>query len=75
MNRRIDRFILWMNQNKVLFVFSYNDASKIDKILLDRMEKIEVKPYTIADKLIITNNLLDKLIIIAHLCLTIATNK
>ena len=46
--------------NKVLFVFSYNDASKVDKILLDRMEKIEVKPYTIADKLIITNNFLLK---------------
>jgi len=46
--------------NKVLFVFSYNDTNKIDKILLDRMEKIEVKPYTMADKLIITNNFLLK---------------
>ena len=46
--------------NKVLFVFSYNDSSKVDKILLDRMEKIEVKPYTIADKLIIVNNFLLK---------------
>ncbi len=46
--------------NKVLFVFSYNDASKVDKILLDRMEKIEVKPYNIADKLIIVNNFLLK---------------
>jgi endopeptidase La len=46
--------------NKVLFVFSYNDAAKVDKILLDRMEKIEVKPYSIADKLVITNNFLLK---------------
>jgi endopeptidase La len=46
--------------NKVLFVFSYNDAAKVDRILLDRMEKIEVKPYSIADKLIITNNFLLK---------------
>ncbi len=46
--------------HKVLFVFSYNDASKVDKILLDRMEKIEVKPYTVADKLVIVNNFLLK---------------
>ncbi len=46
--------------NKVLFVFSYNDPAKVDKILLDRMEKIEVKPYTSADKLIIVNNFLLK---------------
>lgn len=46
--------------DKVLFVFSYNDPSKIDKILLDRMEKIEVKPYTITDKLSITKNFLIK---------------
>lgn len=46
--------------DKVLFVFSYNDAEKIDKILLDRMEKIDVKPYTTADKLIILKNFLIK---------------
>lgn len=46
--------------DKVLFVFSYNDADKIDKILLDRMEKIEVKPYTTADKMIIFKNFLMK---------------
>ncbi len=46
--------------NKVLFVFSYNDSSKIDKILLDRMEKIEVKPYTVSDKITITTDFLLK---------------
>jgi endopeptidase La len=46
--------------NQVLFVFSYNDPDKIDKILLDRMEKIEVKPYTITDKVVIVNNYLLK---------------
>jgi len=46
--------------DKVLFVFSYNDAGKIDKILLDRMEKIDVKPYTTADKLIIFKQFLIK---------------
>jgi endopeptidase La len=46
--------------NKVLFVFSYNDEKLIDKILLDRMEKIEVKPYSIADKLVIAKDFLLK---------------
>jgi ATP-dependent Lon protease len=46
------------NLDKVLFVFSYNDPDKIDKILLDRMEKIEVKPYSLHDKLIITKQFL-----------------
>lgn len=46
--------------NNVLFVFSYNDPSKIDKILLDRMEKIEVGAYSVVDKLNITNNFLLK---------------
>lgn len=44
--------------NKVLFVFSFNDPDKVDKILLDRMEKIEVKPYTIDDKIKITREFL-----------------
>jgi endopeptidase La len=44
--------------NKVLFIFSYNDPDKVDKILLDRMEKIEVKPYTVSDKLVIVKNFL-----------------
>lgn len=46
--------------SKVLFVFSYNDASKVDRILLDRMEKIEVKPYSVVDKLKITKDFLLK---------------
>ncbi len=46
--------------DKVLFVFSYNDTSKVDKILLDRMDKIEVKPYSIADKLKIVKNFMLK---------------
>lgn len=46
--------------DKVLFVFSYNDSEKIDRILLDRMEKIEVKPYTINDKIVIVNKFLLK---------------
>ena len=37
--------------NKALFVFSFNDESKIDPILLDRMEIIKVKAYTLDDKI------------------------
>lgn len=46
--------------NKVLFVFSFNDRDKIDKILLDRMEIITVGSYSIDDKIKIINNFLMK---------------
>jgi len=36
--------------SKVLFIFSYNDQSKIDKILLDRIEQINVEAYTTSEK-------------------------
>lgn len=42
--------------NKVLFVFSYNDTSKVDKILLDRLEQISVDAYNTADKIQIFRN-------------------
>lgn len=42
--------------NKVIFIFSFNDVSKIDKILLDRMEVIDVESYSIKEKLIISND-------------------
>jgi endopeptidase La len=46
--------------NKVLFVFSFNDRKKIEKILLDRMEIIKVGAYTLEDKINITKNFLMK---------------
>jgi hypothetical protein len=51
--------------SKVLFVFTYNDASKIDRILADRLIKINVDNYNFKEKLEITNKhiipyLLDK---------------
>lgn len=39
--------------SKVLFVFSFNDESKIDPILLDRISIINLKRYTTSDKLYI----------------------
>jgi ATP-dependent Lon protease len=36
--------------SKVLFIFAYNDESKIDKILADRILKINVQPYTFKEK-------------------------
>ena len=42
--------------DKVIFVFSYNDSSLIDPILLDRIQEIHIKPYTIKDKIHIINN-------------------
>ena len=46
--------------NKVIFIFSFNDISKIDKILLDRMEVIDVESYSIKEKKTISNNYLLK---------------
>lgn len=46
------------NLDHVLFVFSYNDSDKIDKILLDRIEKIEVKPFSLNEKINIVRKFL-----------------
>ena len=42
--------------DKVIMIFSYNDSSLIDPILLDRFKEISVKPYNVADKLNIVDN-------------------
>lgn len=42
--------------SKVLFIFSYNDASKVDKILLDRIHRIKFDKLTIPEKLVIAKN-------------------
>jgi ATP-dependent Lon protease len=51
--------------SKVLFVFTYNDPTKVDRILADRLYKIKVDNYTSKEKLEITNkhlirNILDE---------------
>jgi len=46
--------------NKVLFIFSYNDSSLIDPILMDRIKNIEVKPFKTSDKQIIINKFIIK---------------
>ena len=37
--------------DKVIMIFSYNDASLVDPILLDRLKQFEVGAYTISDKI------------------------
>lgn len=44
--------------SKCLFIFSYNDESKINPILKDRMYRIQTKGYDLNQKLIIANNYL-----------------
>jgi ATP-dependent Lon protease len=44
--------------SKVLFIFSYNDPSLIDKILLDRIHRVVFDPLTLEDKLVITKKYL-----------------
>lgn len=46
--------------SKVLFVFSYNDSSLIDNILMDRIKEIDVKPFKSNDKKIIIDTFLLK---------------
>ena len=41
--------------DKVIMIFSYNDSSKVDPILLDRLKEIKVSPYTLEDKVNICN--------------------
>ena len=42
--------------DKVIMMFSYNDSSLIDPILLDRLKEIKVSPYTLTDKIEIIKN-------------------
>jgi hypothetical protein len=42
--------------SKVLFVFSYNDPSLIDKILIDRIHRIKFEPLTVVQKIYICNH-------------------
>jgi endopeptidase La len=42
--------------SKILFIFSYNDASQIDKILLDRIHRIRFDNLSLEDKLVVVKN-------------------
>jgi ATP-dependent Lon protease len=44
--------------SKCLFIFSYNDESKINPILKDRMYRIHTKGYSVKQKSVISNNYL-----------------
>ena len=44
--------------SKCLFIFSYNDESKVNPILKDRMYRIKTKGYNAKEKTIISNNYL-----------------
>jgi len=44
--------------SKCLFIFSYNDESKVNPILRDRMYRIQTKGYDAKEKLIIARNFL-----------------
>lgn len=37
--------------DKVIMIFSYNNSSKVNPILLDRLKEIKVSPYTMDDKI------------------------
>jgi ATP-dependent Lon protease len=46
------------DMSKCLYIFSYNDETKINPILKDRMYRIEIKGYETKDKLVIAKNYL-----------------
>ena len=43
-----------LDLSKVLFIFSYNDANAIDRILLDRIHRIQFKHLSNEEKIVIT---------------------
>jgi ATP-dependent Lon protease len=47
-----------LDMSRALYIFSYNDDTKVNPILKDRMYKIETKGYTTKDKLVICKNYL-----------------
>ena len=47
-----------LNLSKALFIFSYNDVSAIDKVLLDRIHRIKFECLSVKDKIVITNRYL-----------------
>jgi len=44
--------------SKVTFIFSFNDPSKVNYILMDRITNVETKNITVAQKIYIANNYL-----------------
>jgi ATP-dependent Lon protease len=46
------------DMSKCLYIFSYNDETKINPILKDRMYRIEIKGYDTKDKVVIAKNYL-----------------
>ena len=44
-----------LDLSKALFIFSYNDAQLVDRILLDRIHRIKFKSLSVKDKLVIVN--------------------
>jgi endopeptidase La len=46
--------------DKVIMIFSYNDCNLVDPILLDRLKQIEIKSYTLYDKIKIVQNFIIK---------------
>lgn len=56
----IDKYFSEINidMSKCLFIFSYNDESKVNKILKDRMFVIETKGYDTKDKVVISKQFL-----------------
>lgn len=47
-----------LNLSKALFIFSYNDVEKIDKILLDRIHRIKFDNLFLDEKIVITKDYL-----------------
>jgi len=60
-NQFMDKYFTEINEldiSKCLFIFSFNDESKVNPILLNRMHVIHTKGYNIDEKLIIGKNYL-----------------
>ena len=47
-----------LDLSKALFIFSYNDPSQIDRILLDRIHRVSFEPLSLEDKCVIVRDYL-----------------
>ena len=61
-NKFQDKFFqnIYFPLQNVIIIFSYNNSTNIDSILYDRITEIEMKPYTINEKIMIAKNFIMK---------------
>ena len=68
-----DRFFsgIDLDISKALFIFSYNDVNCLDRILLDRIHRIQFKHLRLDEKIVIVNKYIYLQYVKMYICLDI----